>query len=55
MIKDEIVTCEICNKDKPFGEIVRAHLIKGKKVYTCKDCYEQIRKIPDNYDFHHQF
>ena len=55
MMKDEIVTCGICNINKPFSEIVRANLVKGKKVYTCKECYEKIRKIPNNYDFHHQF
>jgi superfamily II helicase len=54
-IKNKTVTCGICNKDKPFSEIVKRHIIKGEKVYICKDCYEEIREIPDDYDFHHQF
>lgn len=47
--------CVICNTDKPMNEIVRMYEIKGEKCYLCKDCHEDIRNLPNDYEMHHQF
>lgn len=45
MIYDDIVKCSICNKDKLFREIVDRLIVKGEKVYICKDCREEMREF----------
>ena len=42
-IENEIVHCQICEKEKLFSEIGRAEVIKGNMVYICKDCYKVIK------------
>ena len=52
-MEDETRKCYICGKDKKISEIAKAYVIKGEKVYLCKHCQSEIKKLPEDSDFHH--
>lgn len=50
---DEIVMCVFCEKAKPYKDIARSFMVKGKTQHMCKSCKAIYEAIPkEEHDFH---